>query len=138
MKFLIDHPLSPRLAHELRQAGHDAIHVREHGLHVVEDEIIFDRAYKEGRIIVSADTDFGEILSVLGATKPSVILFRRGTQRYWTVQLALLLANLDSLRESLEQGCIVVFTLTHIRIRRLPIIRGGNGYKPITPEHTLS
>ena len=42
MKFLIDNALSPALAVGLREAGHDAIHVRELGLQAEADGTIFD------------------------------------------------------------------------------------------------
>ncbi len=32
MRFLVDNSLSPRMGEELRQAGDDAVHVRELGL----------------------------------------------------------------------------------------------------------
>jgi predicted nuclease of predicted toxin-antitoxin system len=57
VKFLIDNALSPILATELRDAGHDAIHVREIGLAAADDLTIFERAAIENRIVVSADTD---------------------------------------------------------------------------------
>ena len=56
MKFLIDNALSPELAKFLQQANHDAVHVRERNLHRADDEVIFEAAAAENRVIVSADT----------------------------------------------------------------------------------
>ena len=55
MRFLIDNALSPLVAEELRQAGHDATHVREQGLESANDREVFDAASHENRILVSAD-----------------------------------------------------------------------------------
>ena len=41
MRLLIDNALSPALADLLRRAGHDAVHVRDVGLHHASDEEIF-------------------------------------------------------------------------------------------------
>ena len=81
MRFLIDNALSPVVAEGLRQADHDAIHVRDLGLAAADDETIFEHADRDQRVIVSADTDFGTILAMRNAASPSVIPFRGATPR---------------------------------------------------------
>jgi len=44
VKLLVDNALSPVLAELLRAAGHEAMHVRDIGLHHASDEDIFERA----------------------------------------------------------------------------------------------
>jgi len=101
MKFLVDNALSPYIAEQLRDLGYDAVHVRDLGMAAAADDAVFQLAGQENRVILSADTDFGTLLALSGASNPSVVIFRQCDKRP-PVVLALFLANLPRITEALE------------------------------------
>ncbi len=77
MRFLIDECLPPFLGAVLRSAGHDAVAVAALDLCGVPDSIVMATAREQRRVLVSADTDFGEILAARSNDRlPSVVLYR--------------------------------------------------------------
>lgn len=120
MRFLADMGMSMRIVEWLRLHNHDAVHLREQNLHTLPDREIFDKAISEGRIILTFDLDFGEIVALSKGRPVSVILFRL---RNTTVPFVL--QRLDSvIGESasfLENGYIIIVEETRYRVRKLPI-----------------
>ena len=117
---MIDNALPPRLAELLKQAGHDATHVRAYGMQASGDPEILERARAEARVIVSADTDFGAILAAQEAALPSFVLFRDPNLLSAEDYMNLLAGSLPLLEPDLARGCVAVFRSGRLRVRRLP------------------
>jgi predicted nuclease of predicted toxin-antitoxin system len=69
-----------------------------------DDDVIFERAAAEHRIVVSADADFGTLLALRSSRQPSVIQFRGEGSRKPDALARTLLANLPQLVDALENG----------------------------------
>jgi predicted nuclease of predicted toxin-antitoxin system len=121
VRFLVDNALSSLVAQGLRQAGHDAVHVRDYQMQAASDEEIFNLAASEQRVLISSDTDFGTLLATYRVRVSSVIIFRRLSQRRPEEQVRVLLDNLPMIMDSLIEGCIISLEQFRIRIRTLPI-----------------
>jgi predicted nuclease of predicted toxin-antitoxin system len=122
VRFLIDANLSPRVAALLEGAGFEAIHVVDVGLVTAADEAILAYAATNELVIVSADTDFGELLATSrGAVRPSVVLLRSADHLTPDQQAALLVANLPAVADELKTGALVSIARGRLRMRSLPV-----------------
>ena len=119
MRFLADMGVSQHIVQWLRQNGDDAIHLRDEGLQKLPDSKIFEKAYSEGRVILTFDLDFGEITALSRGQIVSVILFRLHNTR--TPHVIKRLESGLSFRKELEKGVIIVVEEMRCRVRRLPI-----------------
>jgi predicted nuclease of predicted toxin-antitoxin system len=104
----------------LRDQGYDAIHLREQGLQRLADEAIIKKARHEGRIILTHDLDFGQLIALSQSRLPSVITFRLANMQPARVN-HYMLETLSCFEKELEAGALVSVSERAIRVRALPI-----------------
>lgn len=75
MKFLADECCDTGLVESLRKDGHDVSYILESKAGVTDDEVLQD-AYKEERILLTEDKDFGELVYRLKKPSQGIILIR--------------------------------------------------------------
>lgn len=122
MRFLVDQCLSPRPAEGLNDLGHDAIHTAGLGLESADDSAILAAAQENGRVVLTADSDFGTLLASTRATSPSVLYVPRSSGRRVAAMLDIIVSNLPAIDDALSKGSIVVIGEGSIRVRSLPIL----------------
>lgn len=120
MRFLADMGISLRTVAFLRSLGHDAVHLYEQGLGRLSDPDILRKARDEGRVLLTHDLDFGELMAASGANLPSVVVFRLRDMRPDGVN-AHLREVVTEYHEMLQKGVIVSVSERQIRLRNLPI-----------------
>ena len=120
MNFLADMGVSMTTVLALRQLGHDVAHLSELGLIRMEDRDIVAKAQNEGRIVLTFDLDFGEIMALSASASPSVILFRMRNQTPGAV-IPRLLHVITECQTQLAQGAFLTVDDHGYRLRHLPI-----------------
>ncbi len=120
MRFLADMGISPRTVGFLRQQGHETTHLHEEGLDCLEDPSILGKAREEGRVLLTHDLDFGELIAASGAQLPSVVVFRLRNMSPESVN-RYLQSIIAQYGDVLEKGAIVSVTEGRIRVRFLPL-----------------
>lgn len=123
MRLLLDESLSARIAVYLAAADHDVMHVGDLGLLGATDDVVLQAAHQQGRVLVTADTDFGALLALAQSNSPSVLLLRRAG-RSASHRAETILAAIQGAEQALEEGALVVAEHTRLRIRELPIQQG--------------
>ena len=75
MRFLADECCDAALVDALREDAHDVLYAVE-SLRGVSDEVILSRAFSEGRILLTEDKDFGELVYRLKRPARGIVLLR--------------------------------------------------------------
>ena len=97
MKLLLDQNLSPRLIRQLQNDFPGSMHVMEVGLAEADDLQIWQFARERGLLIVTRDSDFIEMSTLLGAP-PKLVWVRRGNCSTSEI-LNILMSSRDDIRE---------------------------------------
>ena len=117
LKFLLDADMPRSSAEVIRSFGYDVDDVRDVGLGSVKDKEIIEYALKNGLIIVTRDTDFGEVLRY--PEHPGAIILRLP----YTFTAKQINEKLKEFFSSVEEdeicNSIVVVELSRYRIRHL-------------------
>ena len=116
-KLLADENIPAKAIDALRDAGCDVLSIREHAPGVVDEEVL-RIAVAQGRVLVTFDRDYGELIFGQGHTPPpSVFYFRTfpADSREVGDTVLSLLADAESINDSM-----VIVSRQGIRRRRFP------------------
>jgi predicted nuclease of predicted toxin-antitoxin system len=80
MKFKLDENLGPRVQEVFLSRGHDYRTVRDQRLSGGSDEAILPAAVSEGRILVTLDQDFGNVLRYSPESTSGIAILSPQTQ----------------------------------------------------------
>jgi len=117
LKFLLDADMPLSSAKVIRSFGYDVEDVRDIGMRAATDQEIIHYALQNKRIIVTKDTDFGEILRY--PSHPGAIIFRL-PYTFTSKELNKTLTDfLNSVDDSKLANAIIIVELGRYRRRGL-------------------
>jgi predicted nuclease of predicted toxin-antitoxin system len=116
MSFLLDQSTDARLIAHLTEQGHDATRIAKGYPHGLPDTQVLTIARAEGRILITDDPDFGELVFRLGQTHPGVIFLRLGPHANLAFRIVRLDHVLTHYADQLDQ--FIVVTSRAARVRR--------------------
>lgn len=117
MKLLLDTCVWGGVCKELQSAGHDVAWAGDWPSDPGDDEIL-ERAYQEGRTLVTLDKDFGELAIVRGMPHFGII---RLVNLSSTQQALVCLRVITLHGNELETGAIITAESNRLRIRSTDI-----------------
>ena len=117
LQFIIDANIRLSVGKYLEQHNYNVLFLAGTENHALTDEQILQLAIAENRIIVTNDTDFGNLIFIDGHQAPGVILFRLKTETATSY-----IKKLESLlqRNNKITGYFIVISDHLLRIRQLP------------------
>jgi predicted nuclease of predicted toxin-antitoxin system len=114
MRFLLDENADLRLRPVLLELGHDVTAIAVDYQASISDRDVLDLAYAEGRILITNDRDFGELVFRQHLPHAGIIHFRLATTRF-AVKRDRLLHVLITYADQLDRYLVV--TERGVRLR---------------------
>ena len=116
MRFLVDRCAGRRLADWLRNNGHDALEAQTIGPDP-GDRALLELAEAEGRILVTIDKDFGELIYLHDVPHAGLIRLPdvRASRR-----IEIIAELIEQYRSELEERAVITVQGRHVRISRPP------------------
>jgi predicted nuclease of predicted toxin-antitoxin system len=118
MRWLVDECVAMALVHELRAAGHDASYIAEGGAGTI-DASVLQLAHEEGRLLLTEDKDFGDLVFRARMRVPGVVLLRLAPQ-HGSIRWPRLSAAIVQFGEGLFGRYVVI---EEKRFRSRPLLR---------------
>jgi predicted nuclease of predicted toxin-antitoxin system len=124
MKFLLDACASSRsMRGMLVRRGHDVVSVADRDLRASDVEVLA-MALEEGRILITEDKDFGELVFVRGLPYSCIIRF---VDMRVEEKLSAMRSLLEREADSMLPGVLIVVTRSRVRVRRGRLRERGGG-----------
>lgn len=119
MRIKLDENLSGRTAVLLRGLGLDVDTVLDEGIGGANDAKVWAEAQREQRLLVTQDLDFSDLRKFMPGTHHVIVLVRLPDAEQWRAHEHILRWFTDPDARHWG-GCIVVASLTKVRVRRPP------------------
>lgn len=117
MKWVADEDIEPPVVEVLRAAGHDVVAIYEAAAGVSDSDLL-SRASAEGRILLTYDKDFGELVFRLGLASSGIVLIRLTTRD--AMERAQHIRRVLPALEERAPGHFVVVSDSVMRTRAIP------------------
>ena len=116
MKWKLDENLPTEIVALLESRGHDAVTVLHEAMGGAPDETVFAACQKEGRILLTLDTDFADIRRYGPRTSAGVVVFRlKSHSKSHVLRSSEFLLGI--LEKEKTGGCLWIVEENRVRVR---------------------
>ena len=120
MKFVVDESVERQIVDGLRNNGHLVWYIAEE-TPSVSDDYVLSVAREQKALLITADTDFGELVYRMGRTEVGIILLRLAGLSSFN-KVTRVVSAINNHGEEMEKSFTVI-SIHSIRIRKFSVIQ---------------